>query len=854
MIQAQTRASRLRRCYPGSDKQEMQMNKFESITKPKMWLAALLLSAVMAGCSGGGSDPSVGGTAGLVPTVTTVAPLPNAIDVPINIKVITASFTEAMDPVTLTPANFTLTCSAGAPITGTVTYLAANSLAMLTLPAAIHLPANTLCTATVSTGAKGTAGVPLASNFVWVFTTGATLDTTAPVVTGTINANGATNVPINTKVAATFSEWMDPLTITTATFTLRQGATPIPGTVTYTGASAIFTPASHLAANTTYTATITTGAKSAEGNALASDFAWSWATTADAGADTIPPTVTGTIHTNGATNVPVNTKVGATFSEGMNPLTITSATFTLKETVSGTAVQGVVSYSGVSAVFIPLSNLAPGTRYTVTVKGGASGAKSLEGNALASDFVISWTTSTAPDTTAPTVTGTIHTNGATNIPVNSKVGATFSEGMDPLTITSVTFTLKETVTGATVPGIVSYSGVNAIFIPLNNLAANTNYTVSIKGGPGGVTDLAGNPLASNFALSWTTTAAANTTAPTVTGTLHANGATNVPINTRVGAAFSKWMDPLTITNVTFTLKETVTGTEVPGIVSYSGVSAVFIPLSNLSPNTRYTVTVKGGASGAKSLEGIALASDFVISWTTAAVANTTAPAIAWTTHANGATNVAINTKVGVAFSTWMDPLTITSTNFTLKETATGAAVLGIVGYSGVNAEFVKLNYLIGPFSPDAENFSPNTSYTATIKGGDDGARDLAGNPLASDYVWSWTTGAAPDTASPAVILAAPLANARGVALNSTVSTTFSEAMDPLTITTANFILLDGVTPIAGTVTYDMQNSIATFTPINPLALNGTYTVEISGVTDLAGNELASGLVPIPWSFTTAAAP
>lgn len=674
------------------------------------------------------------------------------------------------------------------------------------------------------------------------------------MVTGTLNANGATNVPINTKVTAMFSKWMDPLTINTATFTLRQGATPVPGTVAYTGASAIFTPASNLAANTTYTATITTGAKSAEGNALASDFAWSWTTTADAGADTIPPTVTGTIHTNGATNVPVNTKVGATFSEGMNPLTITSATFTLKETVTGAAVQGIVSYSGVSAVFIPLSNLAPGTRYTVTVKGGASGAKSLEGNALASDFVISWTTSTAPDTIAPTVTGTIHANRATNVAVNTKVGATFSEGMDPLTITSVSFTLKETVTGATVPGIVSYSGVNAIFIPLNNLAANTNYTASIKGGAGGVMDLAGNPLASNFAWSWATAAVANTTAPTVTGTLHANGATNVPINTKVGAAFSKWMDPLTITNVTFTLKETVTGTVVPGIVSYSGVSAVFIPLSNLAPSTRYTVTVKGGSSGAKDLAGNPMANDFVISWTTAAVANTTAPTIAWTNHANGATNVAINTRVGVAFSTWMDPLTITNANFTLKETATGAEVRGIVRYSGVNAEFIKFDYLIGPFSPDAESFSPSTSYTATIKGGDDGAKDLAGNPLASDYVWSWATGVAPDTTSPTVILATPLANARDVALNSTVSTTFSETIDPLTITTENFILLDGVTPITGTVTYDMQNSIATFTPINSLAINGTYTVEISGVTDLADNELASSLVPIPWSFTTAAAP
>ncbi|MCR4298321.1 MAG: Ig-like domain-containing protein, partial [Gallionella sp.] len=147
------------------------MNKFESVTKPKMWFVALLLSAVVAGCSGGGGDPGVGGTAGLAPMVTTATPLLNAVDVPINIKAITAVFTKAMDPFTLTPASFTLTCPAGTPITGAVTYLAESGLAKLTLPAATHLPANTLCTATVTTEARDATGMPLASNFAWTFTT-----------------------------------------------------------------------------------------------------------------------------------------------------------------------------------------------------------------------------------------------------------------------------------------------------------------------------------------------------------------------------------------------------------------------------------------------------------------------------------------------------------------------------------------------------------------------------------------------------------------------------------------------------------------------------------------------------------
>mgnify|MGYP001120473187 CR=1 FL=1 len=53
--------------------------------------------------------------------------------------------------------------------------------------------------------------------------------TVAPTVSGTVNANGATNVPVNSKVGATFSEAMDPASITPATFFLMQGASAVPG-------------------------------------------------------------------------------------------------------------------------------------------------------------------------------------------------------------------------------------------------------------------------------------------------------------------------------------------------------------------------------------------------------------------------------------------------------------------------------------------------------------------------------------------------------------------------------------------------------------------------------------------------
>ena len=108
-------------------------------------------------------------------------------------------------------------------------------------------------------------------------------DTTAPTVSSTNPANGATGVAV---ITATFNEAMNASTITTTTFTVTgPGATPVAGTVTYNASTYIasFTPTSALAAATTYTATITTGAKDVSGNALASNHAWNFTTAATSG-------------------------------------------------------------------------------------------------------------------------------------------------------------------------------------------------------------------------------------------------------------------------------------------------------------------------------------------------------------------------------------------------------------------------------------------------------------------------------------------------------------------------------------------------------------------------------------------
>jgi hypothetical protein len=226
-------------------------------------------------------------------------------------------------------------------------------------------------------------------------------DCTAPMVNSTVPGDTSTDVAINQNIAATFSEPMDPLTLTKISFTLSHANTTVAGVVTYAGTTATFNPAAALAPFTRYTARITTRAKDLSGNGLASNVVWSFTT--GAAPDTQAPTITSTVPLNSATGVPASQTITATFSEAMNPSTINTTTFTLTG-LGGAPVAGVVGYDVTSKItaFAPTTPLALNTVYTATI---TTGAKDLAGNGLASNAVWSFTTATATTGQAGVVLG-----------------------------------------------------------------------------------------------------------------------------------------------------------------------------------------------------------------------------------------------------------------------------------------------------------------------------------------------------------------------------------------------------------------------------------------------------------------
>src|SRR5437870_2596791 len=202
-------------------------------------------------------------------------------------------------------------------------------------------------------------------------------------------------------------------------------------TVNAAGTVATLTPSSPLVQGTVYTATVTAAVTDAIGTPLGADSLWSFTTD-------VPPTVTAQAPAPGATGRPHDRTVTTSFSKAMNAATITTATFRLRAAGSTADVPATVTVNaaGTLATLTPSSPLGAGTVYTATVAGSVTDAI---GTPLGADSLWSFTTDVAP-----TVTAQAPAPGATGVPLNTTVTASFSKAMNAATINTKTTRLNST--------------------------------------------------------------------------------------------------------------------------------------------------------------------------------------------------------------------------------------------------------------------------------------------------------------------------------------------------------------------------------------------------------------------------
>lgn len=348
----------------------------------------------------------------------------------------------------------------------------------------------------------------------------------------------------------------------------------------------------------------------------------------------------------------------------------------------------------------------------------------------------------------PTVTAVAPVNNATGVAVNSTViTAAFSEPMSPITGTA-SFVVTCAAPCASPAGTVALDSTNRIAtftLPgATTLAAGTTYTATVTAARSLATGLA---LVNPYVWQFSTGVVTDTTRPGVSLTVPATSTpgptAGVATNTAISAIFTKDMAPATISATSFTVTCAAPCVAPAGAVTYSVANrtAVFAPAAVLAANTSYVATI---TTAATDLAGNALAgnqaalpaaSNYIWSFTTAAVPIPAASITVQSTNpAAGATGVCTDATVNATFSApsglRMDPNTINSAVFTLA------------GPGPVTAASVALDAptgLIATFTPLAP-LTAGVVYTATIKGGSAGVKDMAipANTMTADKTWSFT--------------------------------------------------------------------------------------------------------------------
>ena len=773
-------------------------------------------------------------SASAAPTVTQRTPASGATGVGVN-SALTATFSRAMNPSTLTSSSFTLTPQGGSAVAGTVSYDSATNTATLT-PSA-QLQTNTTYTANLTSAVAAADGVALASAVSWSFTTSASVCPCSLFPSTLLPA--FTNLPTQDG---------------------RGGAGPWSYEM---GVKIQVDQPMQIDAVRFYKGSLETGTHVGR----------IWTASGTQLAQVTFQNETGSGWQQQALSAPISLLPNTVYvvSVGFN------AAYSV--TASGLATQVV---SG------PLRSVADGQNGVHSSAAGLFPTSSYSSSNYFVDLVASPATVAPP--AAPTVTSRGPGAGATGVAITSKATATFSRAMNPSTLTSSSFTLTPQG-GSAVAGTVSYDSATntATLTPSAQLQTNTTYTANLT------TTVAaddGVPLAS--AVSWSFTTSAPTPAPTVTSRGPGAGATGVAITSKATATFSRAMNPSTLTSSSFTLTPQG-GSAVAGTVSYDSATntATLTPSAQLQTNTTYTANLTSAVAAA---DGVALAS--AVSWSFTTSASVCPCSLFPSTLLPAFTNLPTQDGRGGA-GPWSyemgvkiqvdQPMQIDAVRFYKGSLETGTHVGRIWTASGTQLAQVTFQNETGsgwqqqalsapisllPNTVYVVSVGFNAAYSVTASGlatqvvsgplrsvadGQNGVHSSAAGlfPTSSysssnyfvDLVASPATVAPP--AAPTVTSRGPGAGATGVAITSKATATFSRAMNPSTLTSSSFTLTpQGGSAVAGTVSYDSATNTATLTPSAQLQTNTTYTANLT--TTVAADDGVPLASAVSWSFTTSA--
>jgi hypothetical protein len=538
---------------------------------------------------------------------------------------------------------------------------------------------------------------------------------------------------------------MTPSTLTTTTFTLvKQGTvTPLAASVSYASQVATLDPGATLEAGTTYTATVKGGAsgvKDLAGNPLAADVVWTFTTT---GATNQPPVPV--IDTPAST---LTWKVGDLISftgqatdpeQGTLPASALSWTLRVQHCPSNCHTHTIQSWTGVaSGSFNGPDHEYPShleLELVATDGGGSSAATFVQLDPQTVDL----TFASVPSGLQLAVNGVASTTPFLRTVI---FGSTNSlSAVSPQTLNGSTYTFT------------SWSDLGA---ETHNVVAGANpltFTATYALAPGDP------PSTYRSDLTWTSLT--NGWGPLEKDLSNGELGTGDGLPLRLAAqTYAKGLGGHAPSDVRYALAGNCSrfkaSVGVDDEVGSNGsvtfevyADATKIYDSGLMTGSTATQLVDVSVSGASQLRlAITNGGDNInydhADWALARIecgsggGDITPPTITTRTPAPGATGIALDVSPTATFSEAMDASTLTSATLTIVQQGQSTPLAATVSYDGPSRT--------ATLDPNV-NLQPSSSYTVTVKGGSAGAKDLAGNALASDSNWSFQTASQQPTAT-----------------------------------------------------------------------------------------------------------
>ena len=632
-----------------------------------------------------------------------------------------------------------------------------------------------------------------------------------PSVTSTTPYPGSSSNPVATTPSVTFSEPVKPGSVS---FTVKDSnGNSVPGTAAFNGADTVdtFTPTNALAANSTYTVTVSGATDNFGQTMTAYTYTFTTSKAFNSGGQ-CPCTVWPDIAPSGATDTSDTSSVelGLKFTASSNG-TISGIRFYKEPDNNGTHTGTLWSSSGTvlaTGTFTSESTqgwqeldfstpvtVTAGTTYVAsyhtttghyadTSGGLASAVTNAPLTAMASGGVYAYgSSSTFPTATSnasnywvdvvymstaatPTVTSATPYPGSSSNPVSVAPSVTFSEPVVPST---ASFIVKDS-NGSSVPGTAAFNGADTVdtFTPTNALAANSTYTVTVSGAQ----DSGGRTMTA-YTYTFTTSKAFNSGGQcpcTVWPDTAPSGATDTSDTSSVelGLKFTASSNG-TISGIRFYKEPDNNGTHTGTLWSSSGT------------------VLATGTFTSESTQGW---QELDFSTPVTVTAGTTYVASYHTTTGHYA-----DTSGGLASAVTNAPLTAMASG-------------GVYAY-GSSSTFPTT-------TSNSSNYWVDVVYQQNV-----------------------------DTNPPTVAASMPGNSATSVPVSTAITTTFNK---PIKAGSATFSLTDpNGNAVSGTTSLDSSGTVLTFTPSSQLSQATVYKASVSGATSTSGVAMAS---PYSWSFTT----